>query len=141
MLKCCTIPLPVGHVVSELFTMTHPSSVALHGMTHSFSELLKSLHHKAVIYEAESVFIPIPKKGNAKECSNYHTIVLISHASKVMKNPSSEASAVHAPRTFSCRIWVSKSQMKSRSNCQHLLDYGESKGVSEKHLFLLHGLC
>ena len=30
------------------------------------------------------VFIPIPKKGNAKECSNYCTIVLISHASKVM---------------------------------------------------------
>ena len=29
-------------------------------------------------------FIPIPKKGNAKECSNYHTIALISHASKVM---------------------------------------------------------
>ena len=32
----------------------------------------------------KSVFISIPKKGNAKECSNYHTIVLISHASKVM---------------------------------------------------------
>ena len=31
-----------------------------------------------------SVFIPIPKKGNAKDCSNYHTTVLISHASKVM---------------------------------------------------------
>ena len=31
-----------------------------------------------------SVFIPIPKKGNAKECSNYHTIALIPHASKVM---------------------------------------------------------
>ena len=31
-----------------------------------------------------SVFIPIPKKGNAKECSNYSTIELISHASKVM---------------------------------------------------------
>ena len=31
-----------------------------------------------------SVFIPIPKKGNAKECSNYHTIVLISHPSKIM---------------------------------------------------------
>ena len=31
-----------------------------------------------------SVFIPIPKKGNAKECSNYHTIALISHVSKVM---------------------------------------------------------
>ena len=31
-----------------------------------------------------SVFIPIPKKGNAKECTNYRTIALISHASKVM---------------------------------------------------------
>ena len=31
-----------------------------------------------------SVFIPIPKKGNAKECSNYHIIALISHTSKVM---------------------------------------------------------
>ena len=31
-----------------------------------------------------SVFIPIPKKSNAKECSNYDTITLISHASKVM---------------------------------------------------------
>ena len=31
-----------------------------------------------------SVFIPIPKKGNAKEYSNYHTVALISHTSKVM---------------------------------------------------------
>ena len=31
-----------------------------------------------------SVLIPIPKKGNEKECSNYHTIALISHASKLM---------------------------------------------------------
>ena len=31
-----------------------------------------------------SVFIPIPKKGNPKECSNYHTLAPISHASKVM---------------------------------------------------------
>ena len=31
-----------------------------------------------------SVFIPVPKKGNAKACSNYHTIALLSHASKVM---------------------------------------------------------
>ena len=31
-----------------------------------------------------SVFIPVPKKGNPRECSNYHTVALISHASKVM---------------------------------------------------------
>ena len=34
--------------------------------------------------EKKSVFIPVPKKGNTKEQSNYHTIALISHASKVM---------------------------------------------------------
>ena len=34
--------------------------------------------------EKVSVFIPIPKKGNAKECSDYHMIALISHISKVM---------------------------------------------------------
>ena len=37
-----------------------------------------------------SVFIPVPKKGNAKKCSNYHAVALISYASKAMfKNPSS----------------------------------------------------
>ena len=35
-------------------------------------------------YWKRSVFIPIPKKGNPKECSNYHTIALISHTSKIM---------------------------------------------------------
>ena len=44
-----------------------------------------NLENSAVATGLEnSVFIPIPKKGNAKEYSNYHTIVLISHASKVM---------------------------------------------------------
>ena len=42
------------------------------------------------------VFIPITKKGNAKECSNYHTIALISHASNVQNSPS-QASAIHKP--------------------------------------------
>ena len=32
----------------------------------------------------KSIFIPIPKKGNAKKCSNYHAVALISHASKLM---------------------------------------------------------
>ena len=43
-----------------------------------------NLENSAVATGLEKViFIPIPKKGNAKECSNYHTIALISHASKV----------------------------------------------------------
>ena len=44
-----------------------------------------NLENSAVATGLEkSVFIPIPKRGNAKECSNYHTIALISHASKIM---------------------------------------------------------
>ena len=44
-----------------------------------------NLENSAVATGLEkSVFIPISKKGNAKECSNYHTIALISHVSKIM---------------------------------------------------------
>ena len=43
-----------------------------------------------------SVFIPVPKKGNVKECSNHNTIALISHASNVQNSPS-QASAIHEP--------------------------------------------
>ena len=44
-----------------------------------------NLENSAVAMDwKRSVFIPIPKKGNAKECSNYHTIALISYTSKVM---------------------------------------------------------
>ena len=44
-----------------------------------------NLENSAVATGMErAVFIPIPKKGNPKECSNYCTIALISHASKVM---------------------------------------------------------
>ena len=44
-----------------------------------------NLENSAVATGLEKVsFIPIPKKGNAKECSNYRTITLISHTSKVM---------------------------------------------------------
>ena len=47
--------------------------------------MLANLENSAVKTGLEkSVFLPIPNKGNIKECSNYHTIVLISHASKVM---------------------------------------------------------
>ena len=44
-----------------------------------------NLENSAVATGLErSIFIPIPKKGNAKECSNYRIVALISHASKVM---------------------------------------------------------
>ena len=65
------------------------------GISAELSQILKDdavkvLHSKCQqIWKTQqewksSVFIPIPKKGNTKECSNYHTIVLILHVSKVM---------------------------------------------------------
>ena len=44
-------------------------------------------------------------------------------------------------KTSRYTVWIYKRQMNQRSNYQHLLDYRESKGVLEKHLLLLHGLC
>ena len=51
-----------------------------------------------------SVFIPIPKKGNAKECLNYHTTAVISHASKVMLKIL-QASAIRELWTCRCSSW------------------------------------
>ena len=63
----------------ELFQILKDDAVeVLHPMP-------SNLENSAVATGLEKVsFIPIPKKGNAKECSNYRTIALISHASKVM---------------------------------------------------------
>ena len=63
-----------------------------------------------------SVFIPIPKKGNAKECSNYHTFALISHAGKVMLKILCQASTVCEPRTSRYSSWIWKRQRNQRSN-------------------------
>ena len=70
-----------------------------------------------------SVFIPIPKKDNAKECSNYCTIALNSHISKVMLK-------ILQPRLqqyMNCELqmfnWIQKRQRNQRSNCQRLLDH------------------
>ena len=46
-------PSPMDHILSEFFTVTHPSPVALHSMAHSFTQLPKSPRHKAVIHEGE----------------------------------------------------------------------------------------
>ena len=52
-----------------------------------------------------SVFIPISKKGNNKECSNYHTIAFNSHASKAIFKIL-QATALHELRTCRCISWV-----------------------------------
>ena len=67
-------------IPAELFQILKDEPVkVLHKYGSKFGKL-SSGHRTGKV----SVFIPIPKKGNDKECSNYHTIALISHASKVM---------------------------------------------------------
>ena len=80
-----------------------------------------------------SVFIPIPKKGNVKECSNYCTIALISHASKVMLKVLQARLQQYVNCEFPDVHWFYKRQRNQRSNCQHPLDHQKSKRVPEKH--------
>ena len=88
-----------------------------------------------------SVFIPIPQKGNAKECSNYRTIALISHASKVMLKILQARLQQYVNRELpDIQAGFRKGQRNQRSNCQHSLDHRKSKGVPEKHLLLLYWL-
>ena len=83
----------------------------------------------------------IPKKGNAKECSNYHTIALNSPLQSNSQNSPSQASTICVPWTSRCSSWIQKRQWNQRSSWQHLLDHWKSKKVSEKYLLLLYQLC
>ena len=64
----------------ELFQILKDDAVK---MLHSIYQQIWNTRQWPQVWK-RSVFIPIPKKANAKECSNYHTIVLISRASKVV---------------------------------------------------------
>ena len=72
-----------------------------------------------------SVFFPIPKKGNAKECSNYHTIALISHASKVLLKILQARLQQYVNRELAeVQAGFRKGPRNQRSNCKHPLDVG-----------------
>ena len=67
-------------IPAELFQILKDGTVkVLHSICQKFRKL--SSGHRT---GKGSVFIPIPREGNAKECTNYHTVTRISHASKVM---------------------------------------------------------
>ena len=70
----------VGGIPVELFKILKDDAVKV---LHSICQQICKTHQWPQDWK-RSVLIPIPKKGNAKECSNYCTVTLISHASKVM---------------------------------------------------------
>ena len=81
-----------------------------------------------------SVSIPIPKKGNARGCSNYHTIALISHASKVMLKILQARLQQH----MNCGLPDVQDGFGKGRGTTHSRDHRKSKRVPEKHLLLLY---
>ena len=85
------------------------------------------------------MFILIPKKGNGKECSNYYTIVLISHASKVMLKILQD----RLQQYVNCELPdVQSGFRKGRGTRDQIVNIRwiieKAKRVPEKHLFLLY---
>ena len=88
-----------------------------------------------------SVFIPIPKKGNAKECSNYHTIALISRTSKIMlKNIQTRLQ-----QYVNCELPDVQAGFRkgrgTRDQIANICWITKKARVPEKHLLLLYWLC
>ena len=69
-------------IPAELFQLLKDDAVKV---LHSICQQIWKMQQCSLDWK-KSVFIPFPKKGNAKECLNYYTVALISHASKVMLN-------------------------------------------------------
>ena len=85
-----------------------------------------------------SVFIPIPKKGNAKECSNYRTIALISHASKVMLKILQARLQQYVNRELPDVQAGFRKGRGTRDQIANIRWNIKKARVPEKHLFLLY---
>ena len=85
-----------------------------------------------------SVFIPIPKKGNAKECSNYRTIALISHASKVMLKILQARLQQYVNRELPVVQAGFRKGRGTRDQIANIRWIIKKARVPEKHLFLLY---
>ena len=85
-----------------------------------------------------SVFIPIPKKGNARECTNYHTVALISHNSKVMLKilqARLQQYVKHELPDVQAGFRIGRGTRDQIANICWII---EKARVPEKHLFLLY---
>ena len=98
-----------------------------------------NLENSAVATGLEKVsFHPIPKKGNAKQCSNYHTIALISHASKVMLKILQARLQQYVNRELPDVQAGFRKGRGTKDQIANICLIIESKRVPEKHLFLLY---
>ena len=107
-----------GGIPAELFQILKDDAVTV---LHSVCQQIWKTQEWPQAWE-KSVFILIPKKGNAKECSNYHPIALISHARKVML----KILQATLQQYMNCELPDVQAGFRKdrnqKSNCQHLLD-------------------
>ena len=88
-----------------------------------------------------SVFIPVPKNGNPKKCSNYQIIALISHTRKVtLKFLQPSFSSMWTMNFQMFKLDLEKAE-EPEIKCQHPLDQQKKQESSRKHLLLLYWLC
>ena len=136
--KCCLWTKLVGWDPS--WAISHPKRWCCESAVLNMSE---NLENSAVARGLEKISLHSnPKKGDAKECSNYHTIPLISHASKVMLN----ILQARLQQYMNCEIPDAQAGFRKgrgsrdqTANIRWIIK--KSKRVLEKHLFLLYWLC
>ena len=88
-----------------------------------------------------SIFIPIPKKGNAKECPNYRTLALILHSSRVMLKIHQARLQQYVNHELPDVQAGFRKGRRTRDQIAKICWNWKSKRVPEKHLFLLYWLC
>ena len=117
-------------IPAELFQILKDDAVKV---LHSVCQQIWKTHQWPQDWK-RSVFIPIPKKGNAKECSNYHTNALISYASKVMLKILQARLQQYVNHELPD---VQAGFRKGRRTRDQIANIEKAR-VPEKHLFLLY---
>ena len=98
-----------------------------------------NLENSAVATGLEKVSFHFnPKERQCKKRSYYHTIALISHATKVMPKIHQARLQPYMNREFPDVQAGYRKGRGNKSNCQHLLDHQKRKRIPQKHLFLLY---
>ena len=118
----------------ELFQILKDAAVKV---LHSIGQHIWKTHQWTQDWK-RSVFIPVPKKGNAKECSNYRTVALISHASKVILKILQARLQEYANRELPDVQAGFRKGRGTRDQIVNIRWIMEKAGVPEKHLFLLY---
>ena len=114
-------------ISAELFQILKDDTVKV--LNSICQQIWKTQHWSQ--YWKRSIFIPIPKKGNAKNIQTTIQLHSFHMLTRLYSKSFNQALAVHESRTSRCTFWVQKRQRNQRSNFQHSLDHKESKGISE----------